>query len=98
MNSLPQARGIFLRPQDVDIVGKLAIIAQQRLQIVLQLVLEVLERRVVAIASAALAGLETGKSIKRHCRCGLEGRAERKETSAKEMGRLISVRVDICAA
>lgn len=80
MNPLPQARGILLRPQDVDIVGKLAVIAQQRLQLVFQLVLEVLERRVIAVAGAALAGLETGESIIRHCRCDPKGRAGRKET------------------
>lgn len=83
MNPLPQARGIFLRPQDVDIVGKLAIITQQRLQFVFEVVLEVLERRVVGVAGAALAGLETGESIIRHCRSGWKGRAEHKETSGK---------------
>lgn len=87
VNPLPQARGIFLGPQDVDIVGKLAVIAQQGLQFVFQLVLKVLERRVVSVAGAALAGLEAVESVVCHGRGGSQGGVETElETRIGEYG------------
>ncbi len=66
MHALAQARRVLLGAQDVDVVGELAVAAQQRLQLALEFVLEVLKGRVVGVAAAAAARLEAGELVVRH--------------------------------
>lgn len=67
VHALPQTGRVLFGAENGEVVGQLAVVGEQRLELALELRLQLPEGRVIAVATGP-AGLQAGKTIVRHCR------------------------------